>query len=454
MLEIKMLMEEKNFSIGERDISLRVTAVISYEAPSSNLKTLDMCKEFARKRNKSFEVYTKSHNQLKEYEENLQWIHKLKSAFKDKRIVAHYQPLYNYQTGTIERYEALVRLVDKDGDIVAPGLFLDAAHKAKLMTKLSERMVENSFNYFKEHKCGFSINLTVSDILNHEFVRYLLEKIISFGEGEKITLEILESEGIENFDKVKSFINKVKAYGCKIAIDDFGSGYANFENLLKLDADFIKIDGSLIRDIHINTDAYDIVEAIVNFARKKKIKTVAEFVSNQEIFECVHRLGIDYAQGYYIGKPLDSLTSNLDKIKHFTNDYKILVYVSESKTKIDYDKALKILNTSWKNNHDKGITGILIYEDFYFIEAIEGRPNEVDLLFEKISKDKRHQNIKLIGSKLSNQREFEEWNMGRTRNDVVIDHYFNDCGIERGSYLYKASLEKFLKLFNSLIGVV
>jgi EAL domain-containing protein (putative c-di-GMP-specific phosphodiesterase class I) len=125
--------------------------------------------------------------------------------------------------------------------------------------------------------------------------------------GERVTFEIVESESIDNFFKVLEFIKNVKSYGCKIAIDDFGTGYSNFEYLLKLKADYIKIDGSMIREIDTNKEAQLVVSTIVDFAKKIGMKTVAEFVENESIFKTVKSLGIDYSQGYYFSVPVEKM---------------------------------------------------------------------------------------------------------------------------------------------------
>jgi EAL domain-containing protein (putative c-di-GMP-specific phosphodiesterase class I) len=120
---------------------------------------------------------------------------------------------------------------------------------------------------------------------------------------QNVTFELVESEGINNFEDVERFIQQIKSYGCSVAIDDFGTGYSNFEYLLKLQTDTIKIDGSLIKDIDTNQDKYDIVQTIVSFAKIKKLKVVAEFVSSESIYKTIQSLGIDLCQGYYFGEP-------------------------------------------------------------------------------------------------------------------------------------------------------
>mgnify|MGYP006440944323 FL=1 len=118
-----------------------------------------------------------------------------------------------------------------------------------------------------------------------------------------MTVEIVESESIENFESFNNFLSKLRQYGVKIALDDFGSGYSNFVYLDKIKANYVKIEGTLIKDMMINDNTLQIVKSIKTIAHKFQIETVAEFVSDEKIFKKVKSLGIDYSQGYYIGKP-------------------------------------------------------------------------------------------------------------------------------------------------------
>ncbi|MDD4950096.1 EAL domain-containing protein, partial [Sulfuricurvum sp.] len=131
----------------------------------------------------------------------------------------------------------------------------------------------------------------------------IIKTITETGTASRIVFEILESEGIENYDEVTQFITQVKALGAKIAIDDFGTGYSNFENILKLNVDYIKIDGSLIRELSGNRRHHIIVETIIDFAQKIDAKTIAEFVSDELIYDTIKEMGVDYSQGYFTGKP-------------------------------------------------------------------------------------------------------------------------------------------------------
>lgn len=133
---------------------------------------------------------------------------------------------------------------------------------------------------------------------------FLKKKIKDYRIGHRLVLEIVESEGIENFDYVNRFIEDVKALGCKIAIDDFGTGYSNFEYLLKLKADYIKIDGSLIKNLDHDKDAELIVRLLLDFAKHQNIQTIGEFVHSDAVYQKVKSMGIDYSQGYYLGEPV------------------------------------------------------------------------------------------------------------------------------------------------------
>ncbi|WP_373026435.1 EAL domain-containing protein [Sulfurimonas sp.] len=133
--------------------------------------------------------------------------------------------------------------------------------------------------------------------------------IEKFDSPQKIVVEITEQEGIENFDRLAKVVKKLRAMGVLIAIDDFGSGYANYAHILELKPDYIKIDGSLIQNILSDNDSKILVQSIVRFAHELNITTVAEYVENEEIFELLKKYGVDEFQGYYFGRPTDLINS-------------------------------------------------------------------------------------------------------------------------------------------------
>ncbi len=221
----------------------------------------------------------------------------------DERIICYYQPIYDFTTKSVQKYEALVRMIDEQGDLILPGDFLFIAKKTKLYQQITKEVVKHACATFRHQEHSFSINLSATDLLDPITVQEIIKNIVITGTASRVIFEILESEGIENYAEVALFIAQVKSLGAKIAIDDFGTGYSNFENILKLNVDFIKIDGSLIKNITTNPKHAIIVETIVEFAKKIGAKTIAEFVADGATFDEVARIGIDYAQGYFIGKP-------------------------------------------------------------------------------------------------------------------------------------------------------
>ena len=296
--------------LDDEDIFLNLSTAISFENKSNILSTADMALKVAKKENKNVVVYNNFISLNDEYENNIKWAKKIKHALENDKIIPVFQPIVNNKTKKWEKYEALVRLED-DGKLVSPYFFLDISKKTRHYTQITKVMLDKSFEMFKDKEVEFSVNLTIEDIINSDIQSHIFILLEMYGIGSKVVFEIVESESIENFEQIAIFIKDVKSYGCKIAIDDFGTGYSNFEYLMKVKADYIKIDGSMIKDIDTNTDAQMVVSTIVEFAKKMEMKTIAEFVENESVLNKVLELGIDYTQGYYYSKP--ELTIDISK---------------------------------------------------------------------------------------------------------------------------------------------
>ncbi|WP_141049830.1 bifunctional diguanylate cyclase/phosphodiesterase [Aliarcobacter cryaerophilus] len=239
------------------------------------------------------------YNKLKD---NKKLIEELKSSLISNNLLIYGQKLIN-NISKKEKYEILMRVKLEDGSILTPYGFLKEAKKAKIYLGMTRILVKKACEYFKGKDIDFSLNLTLEDIKDQYTMDFIVNAMEKTNTAKQITFEIVESEGIESFTEVSNFIKKAKKLGCKIAIDDFGTGYSNFEYIIKLDVDYIKIDGSLIKNINIDNNLYLTVQTIVGFAKALKIKTVAEFVHNEEVLNCVQILDIDYSQGFFIDEP-------------------------------------------------------------------------------------------------------------------------------------------------------
>lgn len=291
------------FKIENEEMSISITAAISYEENQKILSTANMALKHAKKNTIDILVYKDDYSLDKIYENNIKWTKNLKIAIKKDKIVPFFQPIINNKSGKIEKYESLVRLIDEEEKVISPFFFLNIAKKTKHYSIITKTVIKKSFERFINSKYEFSINLTIDDILNEDIQSYIFLMLEKYQIGSQVVFEIVESESIENFEEVSRFISEVKRYGVKIAIDDFGTGYSNFEYLLKLKADYIKIDGSMIKDIHKNKDSKMVVSIIVDFAKKMKMKTIAEFVEDEDVLRVVNQLDIDYSQGYHFSAP-------------------------------------------------------------------------------------------------------------------------------------------------------
>jgi PAS domain S-box-containing protein/diguanylate cyclase (GGDEF)-like protein len=255
-------------------------------------------------KDKKFKIleYDSSLNDIEDFKNNIQWVDRINKAISDNNVVPHFQPIYNYKTGKIDKYEALMRIVE-DRKIIYPNDFLDIAKKTKLYPELTYKMITKVLDKFSLSTLEFSLNLCIEDLMNRELTTFLYDYAKKKNVFNRMVLEIVESEEMEDNIYISEVINKFKSMGTKISIDDFGSGYSNYEYLISLQADYLKIDGSITKLIVTDSRTLDVVKSIVEFAKKSNIKIIAEFVSDEEIDKILRDIGVDYAQGFYYGKP-------------------------------------------------------------------------------------------------------------------------------------------------------
>lgn len=296
-------LENFKYSISGHEISINVSTGIAHAAYTDVYNLAHMALKEAKEKREKLIIFNDNIALTEKTRNNIWIFDKIKLAIEDDRIVPYFQGIVNNQTRQIVKYESLIRLIEPDGTVLSPFWFLEHAKKSKLYDKLTRIMITKTFAVFEHLEYEFSLNLTVYDIVSDETRAYIYEILEHSSASKRAVFEIVESEGIVNYEEVIEFIRHVKQFGCKIAIDDFGTGYSNFSYLSKLDVDYIKIDGSLIKNINRDEDHLFTVESILFFARKKGIETIAEFVEDESIFTKVLELGIDYSQGYLFSTP-------------------------------------------------------------------------------------------------------------------------------------------------------
>ena len=280
--------------------------ILSYScgiaANTENLLTYaDMALSEAKNKKLPIKVFESSMSNIEEFKQNILWVEKLHKAIAEDRIVPYFQPIFNYNTGKVEKYECLMRYIEDD-HIVSPDEYLDIAKKTKLYPELTYKMAGKAITKFANLQEEFSINLSIEDLMNQKLMLFIYDYAEQKNVFERMVLEIVESEEMEDSDQIATTIKKFKDVGSKVAIDDFGSGYSNYDYLISLQADYIKIDGSIVKHILEDERTAEVVKSIVNFAKKSNMKTIAEFVSSKELDEKVKELGVDYAQGWFYGK--------------------------------------------------------------------------------------------------------------------------------------------------------
>ena len=229
-------------------------------------------------------------------------------AFENDLFVPYFQGIYNNEQNQITKYEALVRIKGDNGKIISPFEFLDVAKLSGLLPQLTRRMIEKTFAFMEDKSCDFSINITEDDLNSHYLLEFLQEKAKEYNiVPYRVTIEILEGISAKGQKNNIAQLKELKRHGYKLAIDDFGAEYSNFERVLALDVDYLKIDARYIKNIDKDKKSYEIVKAIVNFASNMYISTIAEFVHNEAVQKIVKELGITYSQGYYFSEPDDKL---------------------------------------------------------------------------------------------------------------------------------------------------
>ncbi|MGZ8546268.1 MAG: EAL domain-containing protein [Sulfuricurvum sp.] len=294
--------EEDSFIIDGIEVVLSIT--VGFDPQSDKLlEHATRALKQAKLEHKRFCVYTPLMGAKKEQANNIEWYKEIKEALEESRIIPYFQPIVDNSTHEIVKYEALIRLIKRDGTVIPPHLFLDIAKKIRLYPALTKAMIDGVAVRFEGKNIPVSINLSTEDLLNGELADYIEDTIVRYKIGKLMIFEILENEGISNYAEVSTFIDRFTKIGCSFAIDDFGSGYSNFDHLLKLNIDTLKIDGSLIKNLPHDHNTQIIVRHICDFAHEMGMSIVAEFVANEAIYNKVKELGIDASQGYYFYEP-------------------------------------------------------------------------------------------------------------------------------------------------------
>ena len=297
--------EKEIFHVSQDEdsmVEINAYAGISFHG-EDKLVTAGIALGSAKRKNKDYVIYSEETNVKTNQANNMQTIKKIKHALENDDILVYFQPIVNKE-GVVGKYEALVRM--RDGEkILSPYFFLEVSQSTKYYHYITERVILKTFETFKDRDEMFSINLVAQDIMDEDTVALIFDKLKRCKNVGNVVFEIVESEDIYDVQEVSDFISKIKEIGSKIAIDDFGTGFSNFSYIMQIRPDFLKIDGSIIKNIDKDQSAKQITKTIVAFAKELNIKTIAEYVYSEEIYKLCKELGVDEYQGYYFSEPIE-----------------------------------------------------------------------------------------------------------------------------------------------------
>ncbi|WP_373036507.1 EAL domain-containing protein [Sulfurimonas sp.] len=314
-LDIAYNLEEKisNHDFNVYDLTLHLLVSIASNSIAPILENTDLALKLLKKdHTKRILEYNDNLNIKTDVKQNMNTVELIKSAVKENRIVPFFQPIINLKTSKIEKYEALVRLKLGDGTFLTPDKFLNISKKSSYYHFITKTMIEKTLTMAKEYpKYRFSINISMIDMLDTKLTQMLFETLSANPDvANRLDIELLESENIQNLKIVQDFIARLHEFGSKILIDDFGTGYSNFSYFSNLDIDIVKIDGSIVSEIETDDKKLHMLTSIHKFSNGMNMQNVAEFVETREVAIILREIGIEYAQGYYFSKPLERPLEN------------------------------------------------------------------------------------------------------------------------------------------------
>lgn len=306
-----------NWDDNAFDISVSIGLVPitgAHQSPSVILSAADVAcyvaKDLGRDR---LHVYQEGDIEQARRHSEMQWVSRINRALEENRFILYRQPIVALQDGnTIHHHELLLRMIDQEGNLVPPGHFIPSAERFNLMPTLDRWVISNALEYCskmchierEDEPYSCAINLSGTSLNDDKMLDFIRTQLAQHNiPNQRICFEITETAAITNLAHAVEFIRELRLLGCQFALDDFGSGLSSFAYLKNLPVDYLKIDGNFVKDMLEDEMDHAIVESINQIGHVMGIRTIAEFVETTAIRDQLYRLGVDFAQGYGIGKP-------------------------------------------------------------------------------------------------------------------------------------------------------
>jgi diguanylate cyclase (GGDEF)-like protein len=315
---IRRMIEESSPDYGYSALVLRATVGVAAIGPDSTdidavLESAEIARDSAKEEGGNrIQFYSNGDQDLFRRKEHMQWVNEIQNALRDDRFRIYYQDIQSLTNADASyHFEILLRLEDENGALVGPGAFIPPAERYNLMPAIDRWVIENTFKHLSRHLTGrttanylAAINLSGQTLADEELVEFIEDRLQKYHiEPESICFEITETSAIGNLELATGLVSRLRSMGCSLSLDDFGTGLSSFSYLKQLPVNYLKIDGSFVRQILEDRISHAMVSSINQIGHIMQLKTIAEFVENEAIKERLKLIGVDYIQGYAIGEP-------------------------------------------------------------------------------------------------------------------------------------------------------
>ncbi len=304
--EFRFYWEDKIFTLG---MSIGIVQIDDPRCDASRLlsKADAACYRAKEEGRNRYYVYSPGDRALSHRQAELGWLGRIESAFAEERFLLYQQPIVPLQGDAPRFCEVLLRMRSTEGDLVTPDKFLPAAERYNLMPAIDRWVVRTLLKWMRTHPAYeglFSVNLSGASLTDPLFLDFLLRELGENGiDPHRLCLEITETEAITNLSRARHFIARVHDVGCRFALDDFGSGMSSYGYLKDLPVDYLKIDGRFVRNMDMDPVSLAMVKSIHEIGHLMGKETIAEFVGHAAVLRSLQEMGVNHAQGFYLGEP-------------------------------------------------------------------------------------------------------------------------------------------------------
>jgi diguanylate cyclase (GGDEF)-like protein/PAS domain S-box-containing protein len=265
-----------------------------------------------------YHIFSEDDDELWNMQAKIHWEERIRWALEHNRLVLHFQPVADLYTQDITHYEVLLRMRGRDDELISPPAFIDTAERFGLIRDIDRWVLRNAIKEQARRRdegevVTLAVNISGRHFGNSELMLLVKESMENYKtDPRNLIFEVTETAAVENLSQAREFIDSLRSLGCRFALDDFGIGFSSFHYLRNLPVDFVKIDGSFVRNLHHNAEDKIFVKAMVDLATGLGITCIAEFVENGEIVAVLKELGVELGQGYHIARPhADTLSQGL-----------------------------------------------------------------------------------------------------------------------------------------------